>query len=93
VVFDNNRDGGYAQLAYRPTKVDSSILRHLEGTFRFDHFNQKGTPVGYDESRYTFGLSYWLTAKTVFKVAYQLDDKSPGAPDNSGVLVQFATGF
>lgn len=93
LVFDNNRNGGYAQLAYRPTKVDNSILRRVEGIFRFDHFNQKDTPVGYDESRYTFGLNYWLTSKTVFKAAYQLDDKSQGAPDSSGVLVQFATGF
>lgn len=93
LVFRNDRDGGYAQLSYRPTKVDSSFLRRLEGVFRFDRFNQKDTPVGYDESRYTVGLNYWLTPKTVFKAAYQFDDKSDGAENNSGVLLQFATGF
>ena len=93
LVFSNDRDGGYAQITYRPTKVENSILRRLEPAFRFDRFNQKDTPVGYDESRYTVGLNYWLTPKTVFKAAYQIDDKSEGAQNNSGVLVQFATGF
>lgn len=93
VVFKNNRDGGYIQLAYRPTRFGPDFLRRMEGVVRFDHLNQDKTPVGYDESRYTFGVNYWLTPKTVFKVAYQLDDKSHGEQDNSGVLVQFATGF
>lgn len=95
VVFRNNRDGGYAQLAYRPTKVNCDFLKHLEGVFRYDLLNQKDTPVGFDDNRYTVGLNYWLTPKTVLKVAYQIDDKSSGAgePDQSGVLVQFATGF
>ena len=93
LAFQNNRNGGYTQLAYRATKANFDFLRRVEAVFRYDCLQQKNTPVGYDENRYTFGLNYWLTPKTVFKVAYQLDDKSKGATDNSGVLVQFATGF
>jgi len=95
--FENNRDGGYAQITYRPTKCDLEVVKHLEGVFRFDMLNQKDTPVGYDQSRYTAGLNYWLTPKTVFKAAYQWDTKSRAAgvdaPNQSGVYVQFATGF
>ena len=61
--------------------------------FRYDVFNQEDTPVGFDQARYTVGLNYWLTPKTVFKTAYQFDHKSAGAPSESGVLVQFSTGF
>jgi hypothetical protein len=93
LVFDNDRDGGYAQISYRPTKVGNNFLRQFEGVFRYDRFNQDDTPIGYDESRYTFGLNYWILPKTVFKVAYQIDDKSSDEPDEGGVLVQFATGF
>lgn len=92
-TFRNDRQGGYAQVAYRPTKVDTKWLRKVEGVFRYDRFEQKDTPVGYDESRYTVGLNYWLTSKTVLKAAYQFDDKSSGAEDNSGVWLQFAFGF
>ena len=91
--FKNDRDGGYAQLAYRPTKFGNDFIRKLEGVFRFDHFNQEDTPVGFDESRYTLGVNYWILPKTVFKVAYQIDDRSTSEPDEGGVLVQFATGF
>ena len=91
--FSNRRDGGYAQVAYRPTLVSSRILQKLEGVFRWDMLNQPAATVGYNQTRYTFGLNYWITPKTVFKVAYQLDDKDHHAEDESGVLVQFATGF
>ncbi len=93
VAFRNNRDGGYAQIAYRPTHFGPNFLRHVEGVARFDRFHQEKTPVGYNENRYTFGLNYWLTSRTVCKLAYQIDDKNNGGTDNNGVLVQFATGF
>ncbi len=90
--FSNKRVGGYAQLAYRPTHLDNAFVKNLEGVFRYDIFNQKKTPAAFDEQRYTVGLNYWLTPMTVFKAAYQFDDKK-GAQDNNGVLLQFATGF
>ena len=91
-TFSNRRDGGYAQVAYRPSHVDSQFLKNLEGVFRYDILDQKNTPVAFDEQRYTVGLNYWLTPMTVFKAAYQFDEKH-GAENNSGVLLQFATGF
>ena len=56
-------------------------------------FNQQDTPVGFDQTRYTVGLNYWLTSKTVFKTAYQFDHKSAGEPGQSGALVEFTSGF
>lgn len=93
LIFRNDRDGGYAQVAYRPTHFGPEFLHRLEGVMRFDRLSQDQTPVGYDENRYSFGLNCWLTSKTVFKVAYQIDDKNNGGTDENGVLVQFATGF
>ena len=34
--FGNFRQGGYAELAYRPTLVENRVLRNFEGIFRYD---------------------------------------------------------
>ena len=91
--FSNHRDGGYAQIAYRPTKAGSTILRKFEPVFRYDLLRQKDTPVGFDESRYTIGLNYWLGASAVLKAAYQFDDRSRGNPSQDAILIQAAMGF
>src|SRR6266568_6461446 len=59
-AFNNNRNGGYAQIAYRPTHIENDILKNLEAVFRYDRLNQLHTPVGFDEQRWTLGLNYWL---------------------------------
>ena len=71
--FRNNRNGGYAQLAYRPTKLDNPILKNVEGIFRYDRINQMHSPLGMDDERYTIGLDYWLAPSTVVKAAYEID--------------------
>jgi len=90
--FDNNRNGGYAQLSYRPTKWGSACLSRLEPVFRFDLLDQKNTPTGFDERRYTVGLNYWLGPMTVLKAAYQFDHRD-GDIAHDALLLQFATGF
>ena len=91
--FNNNRNGGYVQLAYRPTHIDNDIIKNLEGVIRYDRFNQLHTPVGFDEQRWTFGLNYWLTPSTVIKIAYESDDKNGGARDQDAFMMQMAVGF
>ena len=91
--FNNNRNGGYVQLAYRPTHIDNDIIKNLEGVIRYDRFNQLHTPVGFDEQRWTFGLNYWLTPSTVIKIAYEVDDKNGGARDQDAFMMQMAVGF
>jgi len=91
--FNNNRNGGYVQLAYRPTHIDNDIIKNVEGVFRYDRLNQLHTPVGFDEQRFTLGLNYWVTPSAVLKVAYELDDKNGGARDQSAFMTQVAVGF
>src|SRR5216110_874595 len=93
ISFNNNRNGGYAQLSYRPTHIDNDIIKNFEGVFRYDRLNQLHTPVGFDEQRWTLGLNYWLTPSTVIKAAYEFDDKNGGARDQDAFLMQAAVGF
>src|SRR5205809_4552342 len=91
--FNNNRNGGYAQLSYRPTHIDNDIIKNFEGVFRYDRLNQLHTPVGFDEQRWTLGLNYWLTPSTVIKAAYEFDDKNGGDRDRDAFMMQMAVGF
>ncbi|MEP6698852.1 MAG: hypothetical protein ABJB09_03900 [Verrucomicrobiota bacterium] len=91
--FNNNRNGGYVQLSYRPTKIDNDIIKNLEAVVRYDRLNQLHTPVGFDEERWSFGLDYWVTPSTVIKASYEIDNKNGGARDQNAFLLQVATGF
>ena len=93
-TFNNNRNGGYAQLAYRPSGVENAFIKNLEPVFRYDRLNQTRTLTGVNETRYTVGLNYWLGQSTVFKAAYEFDGQSgPEAERHNAVLLQFVTGF
>jgi len=90
--FNNNRNGGYAQLAYRPTGF-GNILKSFEPVVRYDRLNQLHTPVAFDEERWSFGLNYWVTSSAVIKAAYELDNKNNGARDQNAFMLQVAVGF
>ena len=90
--FNNNRNGGYVQLAYRPTGF-GNIIKNFEPVVRYDRLNQLHTPVGFDEQRWSFGLDYWLTSSTVIKAAYELDNKNGGARDQNAFMLQAVVGF
>jgi hypothetical protein len=87
------RDGGYAELAYRPTKLDIDFLRNLEMIFRWDHLSRDPSGLGDpEETRLTLGLNYWLSPSTVVKAAYEWD-KPNGEPNRNALLIQTAMGF
>ncbi len=94
--FNNDRTGGYAQLAYRPTKL-GGFVKDLEGVVRYDFLTQPdGAPLAADEDRFTIGLDYWFNPKTVFKIAYEFDhvkDPTGLAERNNTFFFQVATGF
>lgn len=93
-LFNNNRDGGYVQIAYRPSRVENLFLKNVEAVFRYDMLNQADTPTGVDETRYTIGLNYWLGQSTVFKTAYEFDRQSGDNADrHNAFLMQFVAGF
>jgi len=103
VIPDNVRDGGYAQIAYRPTK-QNGILKNIEGVFRWDFLNNPTGSVSgsidatkaFDEQRYTLGINYWLNSSTVLKAAYQfdnVDDPQGAKSETNRFFMQAAIGF
>lgn len=94
--FNNDRSGGYLQVAYRPTKA-GSILRNFEPVVRWDFLSQPGgAPDPADETRWTVGLNYWINPRTVIKAAYEFDDvKDPTGTreSNNAFLIQATMGF
>lgn len=90
--FSNKRSGGYAQVSYRPSKLDG-FFKDVEAVFRFDRLNQANTPVGFDEQRWTIGLNYWFSPSVVMKTAYEIDDKNHDGLNQNAFMLQFAFGF
>jgi hypothetical protein len=97
LTFDNQRNGGYVQLAYRPYKIKAPIIEKLEAVFRYDMLSEPhNAPGSFDEQRWTFGLNYWLGQSTVLKIAYEFGhrtDSGNGRKDVSAFLLQSAMGF
>lgn len=95
--FENTRQGGYAQLAYRPSKFDSIYLQNCEFVGRWDVLDQpSGLPGEIDQERWSIGLNYWFGPSTVAKVAYQFGEQEAADGDKTsidGVLLQAAMGF
>jgi len=99
-TFNNRRQGGYAQIAYRPTLLEHGFLKNLEPVFRYEFFKHPEVPgaegaVGaphfappIDRVRRTLGLNYWLGSSTVLKFEYQRDSR-----DEDSFLMQWAVGF
>ncbi len=89
--FDNDRNGGYAEVAYRPLDLAERCLRNLEFVLRYDRLDIPAeAPGGGTREQLTPGLDYWLTPRTVLKVAYSFDTSGQ---DADLFALQFATGF
>jgi hypothetical protein len=91
--FNNNRNGGYVQLAYRPTRLSNKLLSNLEPVVRYDMLNQHHTPIGFDEIRWSLGLNYWVNPSTVVKAAYEFDHQDRIGQSGNAFLLQAAVGF
>jgi hypothetical protein len=93
LAFTSKQDGGYAELAYRPTKFDNDFVRNFEMIFRWDHLSRDPSGLGDPaETRWTLGLNYWLSPSTVLKAAYEWDQPA-GEPNRNALLIQTAMGF
>jgi hypothetical protein len=91
--YKNNRNGGYAQLAYRPTRVSDPIVRNLEFVGRYDTIHAPAAaPGAATDTRFTLGVDYWVTPNVVLKAAYEFDSPEHGPHDNA-LLLQAAVGF
>ncbi|WCO01292.1 porin [Psychroserpens ponticola] len=96
-TFDNKSNSFYTQLSYRPTMASSDFLKKLELVGRYSNLN---TPEGAEweeqSDQYTFGLNYWLTWRSVIKVAYETTDSvggHDGGGTTNGFFVHWAIGF
>ncbi len=91
--FNNDRNGGYAEVAYRPTKAFEEWINNLEFVLRYDRLNiPSQAPGGGEDSRWIPGVDYWLTPRTVLKAAYAFDNRE-NRKDNNIFALQIATGF
>ncbi|HZS18752.1 MAG TPA: hypothetical protein VFA51_12560 [Candidatus Udaeobacter sp.] len=97
VTFSNHRNGGYVQLAYRPSKLKVPVIDKLELVGRYDRLDSpSNAPGAFDERRWTLGLNYWLGGSTVIKAAYEWGDRKPTGSDwedANAFLLQAAMGF
>ena len=95
--FNNWRTGGYAQLAYRPSKIKLPVIDKLELVARYDRIDEPNEALGaFDERRWTFGLNYWLGPSTVIKAAFETGHRSSSDDrdeDVTAYLLQAAMGF
>ncbi len=97
ITFENRRQGGYLQCAYRPSKLDWEWIRNCELIVRYDLLNNPREALdNVDLRRWTLGLDYWITPALVAKVAYEWEERKNPAGTNEHVnafLAQFALGF
>ncbi|MCL5097857.1 MAG: hypothetical protein M1608_10110 [Candidatus Omnitrophica bacterium] len=92
-TFNNNRNGGYVQIGYRPWMVDLPVISKLQLVGRYDWLHSSlAAPGGDRENRWTAGLNYWLQPNVVLKGAYEFDHKKSGQ-DADAVLVQLGIGL
>jgi len=92
-TFNNDSNGGYFLISYRPTLASYKILRNFEIIGRYDRMDiPVDAPNGKHDQRYTVGLDYWFDPRVVLKTAYECDDiaNAPGAP---AFMVQIGVGF
>ena len=96
-TFDNKSNSFYAQLSYRPTMAESDFLKKLELVGRYSNYNApEGAEWEEQSDQYAFGLNYWLTWRSVIKVAYQTTDSAgghDGGGTTNGFFVHWAIGF
>jgi len=96
-TFDNKSNSFYTQLSYRPTMASSDFLKKLELVGRYSNFNApEGAEWEEQSDQYAFGINYWLTWRSVVKVAYQTTDSvggHSGGGTTDGFFVHWAIGF
>jgi hypothetical protein len=91
--YENRRDGGYAQLAYRPALEGAgTMLNDFEGVLRYDRVNVPSGAPADDTDSWTFGINYWLSAASVLKAAVETRHVRGRANDTT-LLLQWALGF
>jgi hypothetical protein len=91
--FNNDRNGGYAEVAYRPTGAGNGLVRNLEFVLRYDRLDiPSDAPGGGVRELWTPGIDYWVSPRTVLKAACAFSS-GDDAQDGDIFILQAATGF
>ncbi|MHA4807875.1 hypothetical protein ACX0G9_07205 [Flavitalea flava] len=86
--FSNKRNAVFGQVAYRPSMSQNKLLKKTELVFRYSGFNPPKAMAGTEKQmQYTYGLTYWYTWRTAFKLAWQSQS------NNNAFYMQVAVGF
>jgi hypothetical protein len=93
ITFDNERDGLYAQAAFRPIHSSSDFFKNVEFVGRYDYLSTPSSaPEGGDRERFTLGVNYWFNSSTVLKVAVDNADYD-GDETRQNFMVLMGVGF
>ena len=103
-TFTNTTKAAFGQISLRPAQSKNKILKNVELAFRYvDYHTPKNSTWGQDYSEVDVALDYWLSWRTVLKVAYEntkADGTSStaitGTQGSTGVnrmIIQFSTEF
>ncbi len=100
-TFNNNSNASFAQLSYRPTMAGNDIVKNFELVGRYSNFQApEGSEWEQQSTQWSFGINYWLSWRTVFKVNYQstVQQGGHGVPagetvTTNGLFVHWAMGF
>ncbi len=85
-TFNNRSNSFYTQLSYRPTMADSDFLKKIELVGRFSNFNApEGAEWEEQSDQYAFSVNYWMSWRSVVKIAYQTTN-SIGGHDGGGTI-------
>jgi hypothetical protein len=104
---DINRQGFYAQVAYRPRDCPHRYLQNVEAVYRYAYVNFRGidpttldlttfgTPVDVPVKRqqHEIGLNYYFAPRMVLKVAYQINDEPGFHLHDNQFLTELAWGW
>lgn len=91
--FDNVSTAYYAQLSYRPTLLKDTFLKNMELVVRYSNITlPEGALWEEEEKQTTFGINYWLTWRSVIKLAYETTQHEEGEREH-GYRIQWAIGL
>ena len=109
-VLGNNiqRNGLYAQVAYRPYDADSRVLRNVEVTYRYSQARFRGIDplaidpttfagpidVPVDRNQHTIGVTYYFRPAVAAKFAYEINQELGPLQLNDNLFIfQFVWAF
>lgn len=99
-TFDNNSNGYFAQLSYRPSMLDNKVLKNFEVVGRYSVLNTPEESEWEQEAtQMALGLNYWINWRSVLKLTYQVTNSTGGHDSGgaetktTGIYAHWALGF